>query len=152
MSPDNMTAAVRPHDVPADSVFTVERANAALMLVRRIVRDLVGRYHDLLEYKRQRKQLVRASASFEQHEAIKARLTRCVADLGRLHQELSEIGCVLKDWGVGLVDFPARYEGRRVWLCWKLGEPAVAHWHEWHEGFAGRKPITPEFGCERRVG
>jgi hypothetical protein len=42
-------------------------------------------------------------------------------------------------------------DGRRVWLCWKLGEPAVAHWHEVHEGLAGRKPITDGFDRKRDV-
>ena len=26
-------------------------------------------------------------------------------------------------------------------LCWHVGEPAVAFWHETGEGYAGRKPI-----------
>src|SRR5271157_1904150 len=32
-------------------------------------------------------------------------------------------------------------EGEILLLCWKLGEPAIAHWHGTDEGFAGRKPI-----------
>jgi hypothetical protein len=40
------------------------------------------------------------------------------------------------------------HEGRRVVLCWKLGEPAVAHWHELNAGFGGRRTITPDFGRE----
>jgi hypothetical protein len=35
-------------------------------------------------------------------------------------------------------------DGREVYLCWRLGEPEVAHWHELNEGFAGRqKLMTP---------
>jgi hypothetical protein len=55
--------------------------------------------------------------------------------------ELSEIGCEMKDLEVGLVDFPAEMEGRKVYLCWKLGEDRVDHWHELTEGFRGRKPL-----------
>jgi hypothetical protein len=43
------------------------------------------------------------------------------------------------------VDFPAMHGGRRVWLCWRLDEPAVAHWHGWHSGAAGRMPIGEQF-------
>jgi hypothetical protein len=59
--------------------------------------------------------------------------------LGREIQKLEELGCVLKDLNIGLLDFPAVRLGKRVWLCWKLGEENVAFWHELHEGYAGRK-------------
>jgi hypothetical protein len=42
----------------------------------------------------------------------------------------------------GLVDFPTTYSGRWVFLCWKLGERQLTHWHEIDAGFQGRKKIT----------
>lgn len=54
---------------------------------------------------------------------------------------LEAIGAVLKDAQAGLVDFPWLREGELVELCWKLGEPAITHWHRIGEGFAGRKPL-----------
>ena len=33
-------------------------------------------------------------------------------------------------------------DGREVYLCWRLGEPEVSHWHELNAGFAGRQPLT----------
>jgi len=36
-------------------------------------------------------------------------------------------------------------------LCWKLGEPAIAYWHTEEEGFAGRKPLDPQFGKAERL-
>jgi len=65
--------------------------------------------------------------------------------IGRLQQEiqkLEDLGCVLKDLSIGLVDFPAVRLGVRVWLCWKLGERKVRFWHGLHEGFANRKPVN----------
>ena len=44
------------------------------------------------------------------------------------------------------VDFPARLEGREVYLCWQLGEPEVLHWHAMDAGFAGRQPIFAPVG------
>lgn len=44
----------------------------------------------------------------------------------------------------GLVDFPTRFEGRTVYLCWRKGEPEIVAWHEVEGGFAGRVPLTPE--------
>lgn len=48
---------------------------------------------------------------------------------------------VLRDPDQGLVDFPGEVEGRRVWLCWRVGEDRVAHWHDLESGFAGRRPL-----------
>jgi hypothetical protein len=47
----------------------------------------------------------------------------------------------VKDLDIGLLDFPCKVEGEILLLCWKLGEPAIAHWHGTGEGFAARKPI-----------
>jgi len=58
---------------------------------------------------------------------------------------IQELGCIIKDLDVGLVDFPTLFRGEEVYLCWKLGEPAIEFWHGTHEGFAGRKPIDDEF-------
>ena len=56
--------------------------------------------------------------------------------------EIESIGCVLRDLDLGLVDFPFRARGGAVFLCWKVGEPAILFWHGPDEGFAGRKPIA----------
>ena len=59
-------------------------------------------------------------------------------------QKLEELGCVLKDMNIGLIDFPAVRLGTRVWLCWKLGEDTVSSWHGLHEGYNGRKTVEPK--------
>lgn len=63
-------------------------------------------------------------------------------------QELRRHGCELKDLTSGIVDFPALLQGREVYLCWKLGEDAILHWHEVDAGFRGRQPIDSESGFE----
>jgi hypothetical protein len=54
---------------------------------------------------------------------------------------LASRGILLRDPETGLVDFPAERDGRRVFLCWKLGEDRVAWYHEEDSGFAGRRPL-----------
>jgi hypothetical protein len=54
---------------------------------------------------------------------------------------ISEMGCVLKDVDLGLIDFPSIRDGREVYLCWRLGEDKVRFWHELDTGFNGRKPV-----------
>jgi hypothetical protein len=57
-------------------------------------------------------------------------------------KEIESIGCVLRDLDLGLIDFPFRVRTRTVFLCWRIGEPAILFWHGPDEGFAGRKPIA----------
>jgi hypothetical protein len=125
-------------------VFTVERARRALVYVRRVTADIVARYRELLDLRAQCGDEDALAASPDL-AALHARLERCAHTLGQLHRELLDVGCVLKDWRTGLVDFPAVYDGRRVWLCWRLGEPTIAHWHELPDGFSGRKELSPDF-------
>lgn len=69
-------------------------------------------------------------------------MTEKMERLEREVKKLEELGCILKDMSIGLLDFPAVRLGERVWLCWKLGEDHVAFWHTQHEGYAGRKPVV----------
>jgi len=55
--------------------------------------------------------------------------------------ELEELGGVLKDLDMGLVDFPTVAGGSEVYLCWRLGEDGIHYWHGLDEGYAGRKPL-----------
>jgi hypothetical protein len=48
---------------------------------------------------------------------------------------------VLRDADTGLIDFPARREGRLIYLCWRPDEDRVGYWHEVDTGFGGRKPL-----------
>ena len=59
----------------------------------------------------------------------------------RVSTTSSRLGVLVKDADLGLLDFPALRSGAPVLLCWHVGEDAVAFWHSYEEGFAGRKPI-----------
>jgi hypothetical protein len=51
------------------------------------------------------------------------------------------MGVHIKDIDRGLCDFPYMRNGRVVYLCWQLGEDAIAFWHDIEAGFAGREPL-----------
>ena len=55
--------------------------------------------------------------------------------------DLLERDIILRDPETGLIDFPAERDGRRILLCWRLGEDHVAYWHDPEAGFAGRKRL-----------
>ncbi|WP_238590881.1 DUF2203 domain-containing protein [Paenibacillus beijingensis] len=50
-------------------------------------------------------------------------------------------GVLLKMVEPGLIDFPAVVNGENVLICWKQGETHVTHYHGWHDGYQGRKPL-----------
>ena len=124
-----------------EKLFTVAEANSALVLVRRIVNDIVRQYRKLLALRDERHELALMAGNVERLEEIDQQIEQRMDLLNSGQAELLAIGCELKDWAGGLVDFPALHQGRRVWLCWRLDEPVVAHWHELDAGFAGRKPL-----------
>jgi hypothetical protein len=62
-------------------------------------------------------------------------------ELSRVVAEIGGLGVVVRDPSTGLVDFPAERDGEPVYLCWRLGEDEVAHWHDRDSGFSGRKPL-----------
>ena len=117
--------------------FTVAQANKALPLVKRVVADIV-RSHD--EVSNHQAKLEIASSKLQ--SSIQGDLQTSLAHLQDYVDELTEIGCELKDYKTGLIDFVGRHQGHDVYLCWKYGEEKVSHWHEIQSGFAGRQPVS----------
>ena len=63
----------------------------------------------------------------------------------RMHTVVSQLvewDVTLRDITAGLIDFPALANGGPVFLCWRLGEPAILNWHRQDEGFGQRRPIS----------
>jgi hypothetical protein len=56
--------------------------------------------------------------------------------------EVQNLGAVVKDPTIGLLDFYGRVDDRLVWLCWKYGETSIDWYHELDAGFGGRKALT----------
>ena len=118
--------------------FTLDQANRALPLVQRIVSDIV-RQHAVTSACRES---MESTTVAKELASMQTELDRAVARLEELVDELTEVGVELKDYETGLVDFVGRHDGRDVYLCWKLGEERITHWHELNAGFAGRKPVS----------
>ena len=103
--------------------FTPKQVNDVLPNVRNIVETVIA--------------IKKEVDGTTEDDAVTAAMERLQKEI----EKLEELGCVLKDMNIGLLDFPAVRLGVRVWLCWKLGEERVSFWHGLHEGFAGRKAI-----------
>jgi hypothetical protein len=62
--------------------------------------------------------------------------------LAAIAEELSEMGIEIKDLDKGLIDFPhRRANGKIVFLCYLLGEPAIVAWHTVEGGFQSRRSL-----------
>ena len=59
--------------------------------------------------------------------------------------EIDSIGVQVKDLDTGLLDFPCRIDDQVVLLCWRMGEPAIEHWHPVDSGFKDRQPVDERF-------
>ena len=60
-------------------------------------------------------------------------------------------GYFVKDVEMGLIDFYGRQKGEIVYLCWKLGEPEIGHWHEIGQGFMQRRPLADKLENENKA-
>ncbi len=145
---------MREKQIEDRKLFTIEQANAMLPLVRAIVQDLSNLSRDVVE-RRERIWMIRDERDPESMDLYSEELVQIEEDLEkdslRLQdyvEELKQLGVETKNGPEGLVDFPAMIDGQLVYLCWKLGEPEVLHWHKLDAGFAGRRPLTAGAGIE----
>ncbi len=125
-------------------LFDVDEANRTLPLVSRIVRDIVDVNTQMRDAHLQAQRLVEDGDS-EQAEKCQDRMQELSYQRDEFVDELQRLGIELKDPNLGLIDFPAMLDGRIVYLCWKLGEEKISHWHELTAGFGGRQPVDGHF-------
>jgi hypothetical protein len=120
-------------DVSGTKYFTPVQASGTLPLVRRIVRDILERGRRVREL----------APGGQVPDANRPEFDQAMRRLQELFRELESLGCSYKDWSfsVGLVDFPARIDGRDVLLCWRSDEPEIRYYHGLQDGYAGRKLI-----------
>jgi hypothetical protein len=131
--------------MPEFKLFTLKEAERTLPLVRRIVQDLTAEY-PAWRAAVSRFEILTGGARAdwgETQELVAARdtVTAHAEKINRYLRELEAVGCVFKGFEAGLVDFYSLREDRPVFLCWRLGEERISHWHDIESGFAGRQPI-----------
>jgi hypothetical protein len=137
---------------PRKQYFTPASANATLPLVRVIVRDVTELAKELRERHERLSRVLsgKRSGLSEAHEEEMLQAQREVERgqdrMRDYERELKQLGIELKDYFTGLIDFPCRMDGREVYLCWRLGEPEVAFWHELDAGFGGRQKLLAHSG------
>jgi hypothetical protein len=139
---------------PRKKYFTVDEANRALPLVKAIVGDIVRQFRVVHEL-RQRLSALTVEHRRPSSDPYSEELAQSQAELESQEEvletyidELTKLGVELKGPD-GLCDFYSMREGREVYLCWRLGEPEVLHWHELNAGVAGRQPLSAPLAAAR---
>jgi hypothetical protein len=120
-----------------ERVFTVEEANALLPELRRSLDAIRQARHQVLEGAEPFRGRAATNGGGEQRPEYWQAMSTLREEL----EGLIALGIVLRDAESGLVDFPARVDGREVFLCWRPDEDRVGYWHGPESGFAGRRPL-----------
>ena len=132
--------------------FTLETARALLPRLERVVRAAVqakagqdqaeGSLHSLIQ-----RILLMGGITVDQ-VAVEAMKSLRQVSMERLKvslEEITEAGCLVKDFDSGLIDFPTLLQGEEVYLCWLPDEPDILYWHNVHEGLEVRRPVDRFF-------
>ena len=128
----------------AKKYFTVESAQKQLPKIKKSLSKLqnIKKAIDVILSVRIDTRKVEFDEFLETNTKLNKGYHKLSYELYKELENLEKIGCVLKDLEQGLVDFYCRFEGRDIFLCWKLREEKIKAWHEVDDGFAGRKPIV----------
>jgi hypothetical protein len=122
-------------------LFSPEKANALIPVLVPLVEELWTKRRELAIRLLETDPALRGSDHAGSDRRSPRRFTELKAEIVRLINRIEAYGCVVKDLDLGLLDFPSLRDGRPVYLCWKVGEPALHFWHTTDESFSDRKPL-----------
>ena len=143
-------------------LLTIEEANRMLPLLRKIVQDIQTSWELILVKRTELEYLEKVSKNHppgeggEQKSAashampplrneqqariqdLKAELNSSIEKINCYIREVEDLNCFVEEFKRGIINFPSLYHGRKVFLCWGLGENRVDHWHELDESYNDR--------------
>lgn len=125
---------------PFEKLFTVEEANALLPELQELLREMAAR-RDALREKAPHLEPILQSAASNGGGRVGSEYGVEAYRLYLAIERIRELGVLLKDFDIGLLDFPHERDGRVVFLCWHPPEDRVKYWHEIEAGYPGRKPL-----------
>ena len=121
-------------------LFTLAEARSALRTIRPLMAEIQEIHKRIVEREPGLWAAMQRAAGNGGSRELST-LSQEFARLDRLVHDVLDSGVEIKDLGSGLIDFPARHEGRPIYLCWKFDEADILYWHDTTSGYAGRTPI-----------
>ena len=120
--------------------FTLPEANETLNRIRPLIDAIQEIRQTIMKNQPEAWPAIEKSAGNGGNRAL-SNMVQEFEKLDALVHQIQDLGVLIKDINLGLLDFPALKDGREVYLCWQYGEGEIAFWHEVEVGFAGRQPI-----------
>jgi hypothetical protein len=121
-------------------LFTVGEANALLPRLKELLEN-VAHHRDSLREKAPHMEPILRATGANGGGRVGSKYGVEAYRLFLAVERIRELGVILKDLDMGLLDFPHERDGRVVFLCWHPPEERVAFWHEIEAGYAGRQPL-----------
>jgi hypothetical protein len=121
-------------------LFSVEEANALLPKLQELLQDL-ALHRDALREKAPHLEPILRAAGADGGGRVGSEYGVEAYNLYLAIERIRELGVLLKDLDMGLLDFPHERDGRVVFLCWHPPEERVEYWHEIEAGYPGRQPL-----------
>lgn len=128
------------YTLPMPRYFTPSEANETLNSIRPLIDSIQEIRQAILKNQPEAWPAIEKSAGNGGSRAL-SDMVKDFEKLDALVHQIQDLGVLIKDINLGLLDFPALRDGREVYLCWQYGEGEIAFWHEVEAGFAGRQPI-----------
>jgi hypothetical protein len=132
--------------------FTLEEAQSLLPVMESLLKRAIEGKQSAVEVETGLSELARRIYLSGGMKVDTGKVAKLRADLEghvqRIRESVAEIDAVgvqVKDLDAGLLDFPCRLEDQIVLLCWRMGEPAIEHWHPVDSGFKDRQPLDERF-------
>lgn len=131
-------------------IFTLAEANATLPKINPLLQQLQQLYRSIMKANEELDELTGKLAQGNGYpiQALKERIQSLTTHQFQLVEafesalaQLEELGAILKDLTMGLVDFYGLRDNQMICLCWKIGEDRVRFWHTLEEGYPGRQPL-----------
>jgi hypothetical protein len=118
-----------------ESYFTIERAESALREIEPCLRRAKN-LHQQME----------SICSICDYDSIqmsdyKPQLNKMSEQLQLEIDRIQSLGAFVRDLEIGVVDFPSFFQGKEIFLCWKLGDRGVIAWHDVGETLRQRQNI-----------
>ena len=123
-----------------EKLFSIDEANALIPQLRGLLTKVQAEKQRMLDMKPE----VEAAQERHRYDWGTPRGVEYINVLDAFQQamkEIEDLGVLVKDFDLGLCDFPHKRNGRVVYLCWKLDEEEISWWHDTDAGFAGRQPL-----------
>ena len=130
-----------------EHLYSIETANHLLPWLEQQFKNLRMVNGDLANHKKTLADLLRNrgnnghSSSEEVILSTREIVDRLTANMQEILKGIDDLGILVRNIEMGLVDFPAERDGRLIYLCWISGESTVAFWHETNVGFTDRQSL-----------